>query len=120
MWSGRDEARTGAAVTGLRVETGGLVEVEELTCVDVEELTWVDVEEFVPDALGAGTGCTWAEPVCGCGGASGFGSACARWAANAMRTSAQPRTNSRPTTIRLALTTRVSPLVGDPDLNAAR
>src|SRR5438477_171649 len=99
-------ARGAATVTGLRgtlrmeVETGGL------TCVEVEELTCVEVEALVPDVLGAGTGCTWAEPLFGCGGASGFGSACARPAANAVRTSAQQRTNSRATIIRLALTTR--------------
>lgn len=111
VWSGRDEARTCAAVTGLcgtvrtEVDSGGVVEVGELTGVDVEEVTCVDAEEFVPDALGAGTGCTWAEPLCGCGGASGCGSTIAGSAANAMRKSAQPRRNSRQTTIRVALTT---------------
>lgn len=124
----RDEMRTCVGVTGLRdtlrmeVETGELTceEVDEPGRVEVEELSCVEVEALVPDALGAGAGCTWAEPLCGAGGASGFGLACARPAANAVRTSAQQRTNSRPTIIRLALRTRVSPLVGEPDPNAAQ
>jgi hypothetical protein len=107
MWGGRDETRTDAAATGVRV-AAGVVEVDGLTCVEVEVLTGVEV------ALGHPSGCTEVEPPLVCGGASGFGSACARCAASAMTIRAQPKTKTRLTIIPLALTTRASPsLVGD-------
>ena len=96
------------------VETGALtcVEVEELTCVPVEVLLCVAVVEpadaepveLVVDALGVGAGCGAVAPLRECGGASGFGSACALWAPKATAKSTQRRTHIRPTTIPLALT----------------
>jgi hypothetical protein len=122
MWGRRDETRTDAAATGVRV-AAGVVEVDGLTCVEVEVLTGAEVdgepacvkfEELFPDALGHPSGCTEVEPPLVCGGASGFGSACARCAASAMTIRAQPKTKTRLTIIPLALTTRASPsLVGD-------
>jgi hypothetical protein len=89
------------------------VDTGELICVDTEVRTVPDVAVLSPEVLGHGTACGEPDPPREGGGDSGLGPACADSAANAVTKSAQPRTNTLPTTLRLAFTTRAPPLVAD-------